>query len=214
MNKYSLILFDLDGTLCDTDEMIVQSWFALYEEYEPKIRRTREELYYFSGPSIYDMCREEFPNYDTNEVVEAFRRISKNLYEPYVKAYADEIDVLKSLKANGYLLGINTNKNRKLSIKSLEVAGIDFDLFDILISSDEANKPKPDPNGVFKAMDILSITDKNKVLYVGDNDIDYYTAKNADVHSMLVTWGPRKLKCLKQATYNVNSYNEIGELLL
>ena len=52
MNKYKVLLFDLDGTLCDTDEMIVQTMYAIYKEYKPVKIRTREELYYFSGPPI------------------------------------------------------------------------------------------------------------------------------------------------------------------
>ena len=43
MNKYKLLLFDLDGTLCDTDEMIVQTMHAIYKEYKPVKERTREE---------------------------------------------------------------------------------------------------------------------------------------------------------------------------
>ena len=64
MNKYRLILFDLDGTLCDTDEMVVQTMFAIYKNYQPTVVRTREELYYFSGPPIRETLKREFPNYD------------------------------------------------------------------------------------------------------------------------------------------------------
>ena len=57
MNKYRLILFDLDGTLCDTDEMIVQTMRAIYLDYKPRKIRTRGELYYFSGPPIRETLK-------------------------------------------------------------------------------------------------------------------------------------------------------------
>ena len=59
-----------------------------------------------------------------------------------------------------------------------------------------------------------NIIDKSSVLYIGDNDIDYFTANNANVDSLLVSWGPREIKCIDKAKYNAKSYNEIGEILL
>ena len=212
-NKYRLLLFDLDGTLCDTDEMVVQSFLEMYKFYEPKVRRVREEIYYFSGPPIHETMKKEFPNYDLEEMVEAFRRISKEFYPSTVKEYPDEIKVLKALKEQGYLLGVVTNKGKPLTDYSLELCHIDG-LFDVVISASDVINPKPDAEGVNKAMKLLGIKNKKEVLYIGDNDIDYHTAANAGVDALLVTWGPRKINCLKQAKYSAKSYNEIGGLLL
>ena len=76
------------------------------------------------------------------------------------------------------------------------------------------NAPKPSPLGINKALERLEIEDKDKVLYIGDNDIDYETATNAGVDAMLVTWGPREIKSIKAAKFAVSSYNELGGLLL
>ena len=95
----------------------------------------------------------------------------------------------------------------------MEVAHIDG-LFDVVISADDVNAPKPSAAGIFKALERLGIESKEEVLYIGDNDIDYETATNAGVDSMLVTWGPREIKRKKDATYAVGSYNELGGLLL
>ena len=213
MNKYRLILFDLDGTLCDTDEMVVQTMFAIYKNYQPTVVRTREELYYFSGPPIRETLKREFPNYDPDEMYDAFKRISYDFYAPYVKAYPGELEVLKELKDKGYILGVVTNKGLPLTIYSLEICGIK-DLFDVIVSADDVSIPKPDPTGVFDAMKKIGIKNKEDVLYVGDNDIDYFTANNAGVDSLLVTWGPREIKCLDKANYLAKSYNEMEEILL
>ena len=213
MNKYKLVLFDLDGTLCDTDEMIVQTFFELYKEYKPKVVRERPELYYFSGPPIKETLKREFPDYDPVEVHQAFRRISKELYAPYVKAFDGEIEVLKALKDAGYLLGVVTNKGAPLTKYSLEICHIE-EFFDVVISADDVNIPKPDPSGVLKGMELLNIKDKKDVLYVGDNDIDYYTGNNAGVDTLLVSWGPRELKCLSKATYEAKAYNDMRGILL
>ena len=213
MHKYKVLLFDLDGTLCDTDEMLIQSFFALYKKYRPAKIRTREELIYFSGPPIKKTLVDEFPDYSFEEIYKAFQETSRELYLPYVKAFDNEIETLKKLKEAGYLLGVVTNKGAPLTKYSLEVAHIDG-LFDVVISADDVNAPKPSPLGIDKALERLGIEDKGKVLYIGDNDIDYETATNAGTDAMLVTWGPREIKRVKDAKYAVSSYDELGGLLL
>lgn len=213
MHKYKVLLFDLDGTLCDTDEMLIQSFFALYKKYRPAKIRTREELIYFSGPPIKKTLVDEFPDYPFEEIYKAFQETSRELYLPYVKAFDKEIETLKKLREAGYLLGIVTNKGAPLTKYSLEVAHIDG-LFDVVISADDVNAPKPSPMGINKALERLGIEDKGKVLYIGDNDIDYETAVNAGTDAMLVTWGPREIKRVKDAKYAVSSYDELGGLLL
>ena len=213
MNKYRLLLFDLDGTLANTDEMVVQSFFSLYERYKPKVKRTRAELYYFSGPPIRETLKHEFPDYDPIEMHEAFKTISKEFYAPYVTAYQDEVDVLKALKEKGYLLGVVTNKGGPLTKYTLELCQID-DLFDVVISADDVSVPKPDAEGVNAAMKAVNIKNKKEVLYIGDNDIDYFTGRNSGVDTMLVSWGPREIKCLDKANYVASSYNEMRKILL
>ena len=139
--------------------------------------------------------------------------VSRELYRPYVKAFDKEIETLKKLREAGYLLGVVTNKGAPLTKYSLEVSNIDG-LFDVVISADDVNAPKPSPLGIEKALERLGIEDKGKVLYIGDNDIDYETATNAGTDAMLVTWGPREIKRVKDAKYVVSSYNELGGILL
>lgn len=213
MNKYQLLLFDLDGTLCDTDEMIVQTMLSIYKEYRPKKIRTREELYYFSGPPIRETLKNEFPDQDPDHMYDVFKKVSKGFYKETVKPYRDEIKVLAKLKNAGYKLGVVTNKGLPLTIYSLEICQIK-ELFDVVVSADDVINPKPNSEGVYLAMERLNIKNKRDVLYIGDNDIDDETAKNSGVDSLLVTWGPREIKRLKHANYLAKSYKELGDLLL
>ena len=213
MNKYKVLLFDLDGTLCDTDEMIVQTMQAIYKEFKPVKERSREELYYFSGPPIRDTLANEFPDQDPDYMYDVFKKVSKGFYKDYVYPYKDEIEILTALKDKGYRLGVVTNKGLPLTIYSLEICHIDS-LFDVIISADDVKIPKPDPTGINKALEKLGIKNKEEVLYIGDNDIDYITASNAGVNTLLVTWGPRTINVLDKAKYLAKSYNDIGGILL
>ena len=97
MNKYKALLFDLDGTLCDTDEMIVQTMFAIYKDYKPSKVRTREELYYFSGPPIRDTLAREFPDQDPEEMYDVFKRVSKGFYPKCPTVFAWILVALSSI---------------------------------------------------------------------------------------------------------------------
>ena len=213
MNKYKVLLFDLDGTLCDTDEMIVQTMQAIYKEFKPVKERTREELYYFSGPPIRDTLANEFPDQDPDYMYDVFKKVSKGFYKDFVYPYKDEIEILTALKNKGYLLGVVTNKGLPLTIYSLEICHIES-LFDVIISADDVAIPKPDPAGINKALEKLGIKNKEEALYIGDNDIDYITASNVGVDTLLVTWGPRTINVLDKAKYLAKSYNDIGGILL
>ena len=65
-NKYDLILFDLDGTVADTDEVIVQSLFKMYDLYRNGNRSPREKVVYFSGPPMRETLKAEFPGGDND----------------------------------------------------------------------------------------------------------------------------------------------------
>ena len=80
-NKYDLVLLDMDGTIADTDEMIIQSMYELYDKYRDGRRTPVEEIYYFSGPPIRDTLKKEFPDMDNDSIVNEFVKISWNNYD-------------------------------------------------------------------------------------------------------------------------------------
>ena len=158
MKPYKLLIFDFDGTLCDTDEVVVQGFLKLYEIYESPFKRAREEIYYFSGPPLKETMAIEFPQYPVEEMVEAYVEASRAFYnEQNVALYEGEVETLKALKEAGYLLGIVTNKRRESLMLSLELCQIK-DFFEVIISADDVKIPTPAPEGIFKAMKIMGVS--------------------------------------------------------
>ena len=210
--KYDVILLDMDGTIAYTDEMLLRTFHTLYDLYNPSARKPDEEIIYFSGPPLSITLPREFPNQDYQFMHDEFIRISTPLYEECVTLYEDELKVLSRLKNAGYKLGVVTNKNHKMAAYVLKLLNLD-NLIDYLVGGGDTLQSKPDPEGIYLAMDKLGGV-KEKTLYVGDNDIDFYTADHAGVDSMICTWGPRTLTVLDKCTYKVNSYKEIEDTLL
>ena len=212
MNKYSILLFDLDGTVADTDEMIVQTMNILYDLYRGGRRTPVEEIYYFSGPPIYDTLNKEFPDMDFDFMHAEFRRVSVELYPKTVKVYPHCKKTLLSLKKKGYKLGLVTNKIHSSTLLCLKLIGLEG-VFDSLICYDDVKNPKPHGESILKAMKELDESNLQKVLYIGDNKLDLITANNAGVDGALVTWGPRKLDPSLKPKMFISSYEDLERKL-
>lgn len=212
MRKFDTLIFDLDGTIADTDEMIVRTMNTLYDLYRDGKRTPVEEIYYFSGPPIYDTLRKEFPHQDLSFMLEEFRRVSIENYPHTVKTYPHAKETLIALKEKGYKLGIVTNKIHSSTVFCLSVIGLEG-IFDSLICFDDVSKPKPSGEPIIKCAAELGAFDFSKVLYIGDNKSDLITANNAGVSCALVNWGPRVLDKDLKPDYIIASFKELERIL-
>ena len=212
-NKYQVLLFDLDGTVADTDEMIVQTMNILYDLHRNGKRTPREEIYYFSGPPIYETLNKEFPGCDMEFMHAEFRRVSVELYPKTVTAYPHCKETLLKLKEAGYKLGVVTNKIHSSTLLCLKLIGLEG-IFDSLVCYDDVINPKPNKEAIVKSMENFNASDLSKVLYIGDNESDLITANNADVDCFLVNWGPRVLPSHLKPTDFISSYEDLERKLL
>ena len=214
MNKnYDLILFDMDGTIVNSDEAIACGFLELYKYFAPVKVKSKEELYYFSGPAIEKTLANEFPGYDLQVLLDKWHEIALSIYPSRLTVYEDELEVLHALKDAGYRMAVVTNKISKSSKTSVEICHLEG-LFELLVCRDNVTTPKPSGEGIELAMKKLGFTDKSRVIYIGDNEIDYQTATNAGIEAILVTWGPREIRRnLPNARY-VSSFKELKEFFI
>ena len=213
MPKYKVLLFDLDGTVADTDQMIVETMNILYDLYRGGKRTPVNEIYYFSGPPIYETLNKEFPHMDMDFMHDEFRRVSVSLYPKTVKTYPHAKETLLSLKEKGYKLGIVTNKIHSSTLLCLKLIGLEG-IFDSLVCYDDVKNPKPDKEAIIKSMELLNASDLSEVLYIGDNKLDLLTARNAEVDCALVNWGPRVLDKNLNPEMIISSFEDLERKLL
>lgn len=212
MSKYTTILFDLDGTTADTDEVIVQLYYGLYDRYRGGNRSPREKIYYFSGPPVRETFKEEFPGQDFDTLYKYFQELGETVYPKYVKQFPNCNDMLRKLKTLGYRIGVVTNKARKATLMCLPLLDME-NIFEVIVCPDDVVDKKPLAEPMFKAMKALGETDPSKVLYVGDNTMDYVFACNAGVDCMLVTWGPRKQDPNIKPKYRLDDFSHFLEVI-
>ena len=209
--KYELLLFDMDGTIANTDPMIIEAMHILYDKYRNGVHTPDSEIVYFSGPPIRETLKKEFPNMDNDFMYKEFHDVSYGLYATHVFSYPDSKSVLLDLKKEGFKLGIVTNKIHHLTEYALKCIDLE-NIFQYIVGFNDVSKPKPDKEGIENCIKHFNV-DKKHTLYIGDNVSDYLTARNAGVDCCLVSWGPRKLKEDIKPEFKISSYLELKEHL-
>lgn len=209
---YKLVLFDMDGTIADTDGMIVATFIEMYRLYRPDYMPTIDYMLTFSGPPIVQTLTKEFPDLNFDYAFKEYQRISLPNYQKFAKAFPFVRELAEKLHARGIKIGIVTSKHRYPAEYTLKLIDLDG-VFDLLIAHDDVKEAKPNPEGIFQAMKHFAVDDKRDVLYVGDTLTDYLTAQNAGIDVALVTWTPRDLPPEAKPTYYIDSFNEFFEVI-
>ncbi len=184
-NKIDTILFDLDGTILDSKELIFRSFIHTFEHFYPEHELSDAELDSFFGPTLV----QTFSKYTSdeakiNEMVEYYRAFNKENHDKLVNLFPGVKEVLKLLSKRNYKLGVVSSKKNDLVNHALEYFKIK-DYFDIVIGSDDVSKPKPDPEGIRKAVMTLKA---KRTLYVGDSVTDIEAGKNAKIKTCAICY--------------------------
>ena len=189
---YETIVFDLDGTLLDTlDDLTAATNAALTEFSLPT--RTKEEVRGFVGNGIVKLLQRavgdtDFPHF--SELLVFFKVYYKAHCADYTHPYEGIIPLLTELKNRGIKTAVLSNK-ADFAVKQLAKEYFDGFLCEAVGENEEQGiRKKPAPDSLFAVIERMG-AEKEKVVYVGDSDVDIQTAKNAGVDCICVTWGFR-----------------------
>ncbi|WP_186580892.1 pyrophosphatase PpaX [Aquibacillus kalidii] len=178
------ILFDLDGTLIDTNELIIASFSHTLEKHADR-KYTREEILNFIGPPLKD----SFLSIDESrveEMIATYKEHNLSNHSDYVVAYPTVVETMKQLKKAGFQLGIVTTKIGATAKLGLEITGLE-NIFECLIALEDVKHAKPHPEPIIKALTELNAQPATTIM-VGDNYHDIEAGKNAGTKTAGVAW--------------------------
>jgi pyrophosphatase PpaX len=183
--RFSVVLFDLDGTVVDSGAIILASMRHTAKEVLGLEPPDEELMATVGGPGLEAQMRALAPD-RVDELVTVYRAHNEPLHHTLVSCPGME-DVLVRLKDEGRRLGIVTAKRR--ATVELAFAAVPLGhLFDTVVGGDETTRHKPDPDPLLLALERLDAR-PDDTAYVGDAPFDVRAAKAAGVHAVAVTWG-------------------------
>ncbi len=182
--KYKQIVFDIDGTLIDTEYAVLHS---LQETLKTLCGEDIpiEELNYALGITGADALKK----FHIEDIPSALDLWNKNMrkYNDTIKVFNGIPELLASLSESGYGIGIVTSKTREEYEKDFVPFEV-YQYFSTVICANDTSEHKPMPAPLFKYMK-LAEEDHNKILYVGDSIYDGMCARSAGVDFALAVWG-------------------------
>ena len=199
MKKY--IIFDFDGTLANTNDIIVASWQATYEHYLGHTLPVREIEASF-GEILVNTIGRMIPDAPVNEVVDFYRSYQDSHQQEYeVYVFEGVRELLEQLRARGCIIGVGTSRTAysfRNYMKKLEMD----QLVDEVVTMNDVSSHKPDPETIdallIKMManagepydECSGIPEhvRDAAVMIGDTKYDIGCANNAGVDSVIVGW--------------------------
>jgi pyrophosphatase PpaX len=188
MPQFNTFLFDLDGTLIDSLELILRSYrhtLVVHRGVAPA------DAVWLAG--IGTPLRTQLAPYaedadDLEQMVATYRDYNFAHHDALVRPFPGIRSAVSALKHNGTLLGIVTSKGRTGTLKGLHTCNLE-DLFDTIVAADDVDRHKPDPAPVLRALELLD-RDANAAVFIGDSPFDMAAGRDAGVHTAAALWGP------------------------
>lgn len=201
---YKAFIFDVDGTLIDTEKAAISALQAVLSEKGKEY--TKEELAFAFGlPSVESLKKFGIENPEEVQVEWAERMISD--YSKDMQLFDGIEKVLHKLAKRTVRLGIVTSKTREEYIEQFQEYNIHM-LFEQAITADDTEKHKPDPEPL-KACLTRMHTEARDAVYIGDTLYDMHCAQSAGVKFALASWGTRSREEFVDADYILEKPKDI-----
>ncbi|MCL1632260.1 pyrophosphatase PpaX [Sporolactobacillus sp. CPB3-1] len=178
------VLFDLDGTLIDTNHLILASFQYTLDRYFPG-KFTREDLIPFIGESLETSFRQVSTTM-ANEMIAVYRDHNSRYHDQLVREFPHVRETLTALKQDGCRLGVVSTKKRDMVERGLRHTHM-TGFFETVVTGDDVRRLKPDPEPLVRAMNALS-AQPGSTMMVGDSPSDILAGKQAQVRTAAVGW--------------------------
>jgi len=189
MSKYKNIIFDLDGTIVDSKEAIINSLLHTLKEFDIVVSN-KSDLYWCASPRL-KTCFSKLLKVNDKDILQKAVSIYRDYYAKFwfvhTKIYDDILDVLIKLKANGFRLFLVSNKPISLieeTLKKIELTDIFESFYGNVSSEGKVGKERLVEEVIYDCE--LKI---EETILIGDRKYDILAAKSNDLDTIAVLYG-------------------------
>jgi len=205
------IIFDWDGVLNNSAHTFYKAYLSVLEKLG---------LPTLTFSDFHKLWESDYRRFEEKiGITRDKRKVSDKIWlDSYMKLkeetrlFPEARDFLLKIKKDYRVALVTVGSLKRITIE-IDRYGLEG-IFDVIVTGDDTEKLKPDPEGLNVCTEKLNVNPKNCV-YVGDSRGDILAAKNAGMISIFVTWGYHDLSILKDTkpSYMVNNFNELYESL-
>lgn len=190
-------LFDLDGTLLDSIDLILTSF---HHTSQAHFGREWSDAYWLAGvgtPLRTQLERIASSDEELDALLQTYREFNLHKHDEMAKPYPGVIDVVRKLHGDGAKLGLVTSKLSTGARRGLRLLGLEAEL-PVRVCADDVENGKPHPEPVLRALELLD-SHPSDALFIGDSDHDILSGNAAGVTTVAVGWGPFARETLEAA---------------
>jgi len=182
------VLFDLDGTLIDSIELILNSARYAFRDRDGYVPSDAEWLTGVGIPLVNMFRRYATDEAEVDALIGKYREYQLEHHDRLVRCYDAVVETVDHIRAAGHPVAIVTSKTGWLAKRGLDHVGLGPH-FDVIIGCDSCQRHKPDPEPVHVALDRLSYR-PDEAVFVGDSVHDIQAGRAAGVTTIAALWGP------------------------
>lgn len=211
--RYRGVLFDLDGTLVDSLDLILGSYRHTMRKHLGRVPPDEDWMRTMGRPLRVQLESFAGSPEQLDAMFATYIEHNQAHHDRLIRLFPRMREVLTTLHRAGYRLGVVTSKIRDNALRELRTGGLEG-LFDALVSANDVERPKPDPQPVERALRSLDLPAAD-VLLVGDSLYDLQAGRAAGVHTAAALWGPSDHDRLAAGVpdYWLHDIDELLELL-
>jgi len=184
--KKKFIIWDFDGTMANTNEIILASWQASFRHFLGHEMPVREIEATFGETLKYSVSN-LIPEADVNEVVDYYRAFQDSHHDVYnVRLFDGVRELVEELRMRGCLIGIGTSRTAYSLNNYMRELEMEH-LIDEIVTMEDVKNHKPHPETVTALLDKFG-ANADEAIMIGDTKYDIGCAQNAGVDSVLVGW--------------------------
>lgn len=209
--KTKALLFDFDGTLLNTNDLIIQTFMYIFDEKFPGQYST-EDCLRFIGPSLKQTFDELTPG-ETDVMIGKYKEWNAINHDRLVTSYDAVVETLEELHNLGIKMAIVSTKSRESLARGLKVLCAE-QYFDVIVGLDDVEHVKPHPEPVLQALQKLGVG-KEEAIMIGDNSHDIEGGQNAGVRTAGVAWSAKGVDYLMsyEPTYMLHHMRDLLQIV-
>lgn len=207
------VLYDFDGTLADTTELIMRSYRHTMGVHLGEVPPDAAWMTGFGTPLETQIRRFARTDEEYAAMLNTYRNFQSLEYSALVRAFPGALEVVSTLAQRGVSLAIVTSRHRESTIRGIELCGL-VDLFPEIVTPEDVTHAKPHPEPVLCALERLGVQ-ADEALFVGDSPHDMAAGRAAGTFTAAALWGPFPHEALlaEQPDFMLRTQADVLELL-